>query len=1317
MNKYTRDEVEKSTLEYFNGDTLATKTWINKYCLKDSNDNLYEKTPDDMHWRIAKELARIENNYPNPISEDEIYETLKNFKYIIPQGGPMSGIGNTNQIVSLSNCFVIGNESDSYGGILLTDQELVQLAKRRGGIGLSVSHIRPKGTPVKNSALTSTGVVPFLERYSNSTREVAQDGRRGALMISTSIKSMDSEDFIDAKMEAGKVTGANVSVKIDDDFMNCVINKTPYIQQFPIESLTPKYTREIDATKLWKKIIHNAWKSAEPGVFFWDNIIKESIPDCYTKFGFKTTSTNPCIVGETMVAVADGRHMVSMKQLAEEGKDVDVYCSADDDSLVIRKMRNPRITGYKVPVYKLTLDDDNYVIATANHQFRLKNGYYTELKDLQIGDSLDILTKSTMGLHEVIKNMNSKSQNYFWFYDEESEKYIAEHRIICKHNNGDIIGNIIHHKDFNGLNNSPDNLIPMLKEDHDRLHGDMKFGKDNPIFKVIADNEKYGKWINNLSEACTGELNGNSKNISNEQLINCGIELTTKLKRRFSYREWSEFAKINNLPQIFTNYRKKDLGTIVEFSFKCSDLCGLEDQNHDTRLLQSRLNMIEQGYETNIIDNIVYVKRKCEAKNCEKTFWVDYDKREVSFCSHECAQHYLNFDKEIKLQRNNGILDYVKGRSVNIKNKQLEIFTNLKFNLNREPLLDEWENECKNQNIPYRLSKHSKSMVLSYSDLKESAKLYNHRVKSIEYVGEEDVYNGTVDEFHNFFVGGFETKNEFNKPNYLFINNLQCGEIPLCPYDSCRLLALNLVSFVENPYTAEATFNFELFNKYVIYAMKFMDDIVDLELEKIDQIMEKIISDPEDESTKRVEYELWVKIKEKTIQGRRTGLGITSEGDMLAALGLRYGTVEATNFAIFIHKTLAVEAYKTSILMSKERGCFGVWDYELEKNNPFIQRILNELQEEYVQMYKETGRRNIALLTIAPTGTVSLMTQTTSGIEPAFLIDYKRRRKVNPNDKNVKPTFVDEIGDSWEEYNVFHLGFIKWSEINGYNVEELKNMKDTDLKEIVKKSPYYGATSADVDWLEKVRMQGEIQKWVDHSISVTVNLPENVSEDIVSQVYETAWKSGCKGMTIYREGSRSGVLISKSEPKQNIFQENNAPKRPKVLPCDIYRFQNKGEKWIAFLGLMENKPYEIFTGLQDDIIFPNYVNKGEIVKIKEEDGQSRYDFKYVDKDGISQEFRGLSRVFNREFWNIAITVSTVLRHGVPLPNVIKIIDKLNFDGDSISSWKSGVKRAIKRYIKDGTVVKGDVCPECGSKNMIFKEGCSTCMDCGHSKCD
>ena len=846
---YTYDEAFDASLQYFDGDELAARVWVNKYAMKDSFGNIYEKSPADMHWRIANEIARVEQKYPNPMSADEVFALLDHFKYIIPAGSPMTGIGNNYQVASLSNCFVIGldGDADSHGAIMRIDEEQVQLMKRRGGVGHDLSQLRPKGSPVNNSALTSTGLVPFMERFSNSTREVAQDGRRGALMLSVSIKHPDSEAFIDAKMTEGKVTGANVSVKIDDEFMQAAVEDKPYVQQFPIDAEKPLVSKEISASALWKKIVHNAWKSAEPGVLFWDTILRESIPDCYADLGFRTVSTNPC------------------------------------------------------------------------------------------------------------------------------------------------------------------------------------------------------------------------------------------------------------------------------------------------------------------------------------------------------------------------------------------------------------------------------------------------------------------------------------------------GEIPLCPYDSCRLLSINLYSYVDHPFTPEATFNFERLKQHVRVAQRIMDDIVDLELEKIDAILEKINRDPQSDEVKETERHLWEKIKTRSSQGRRTGVGITAEGDMIAAMGLRYGTQEATDFSVSVHKTLALTAYASSVEMAGERGAFPVYDSKREENNPFILRIKKAEPALYEQMVK-CGRRNIACLTIAPTGTTSLMTQTTSGIEPVFMPVYKRRRKVNPNDTSVHVDYVDEVGDSFEEYIVYHHKFLEWMRVNGIDTEKRYTQEEIDA--LVAQSPYYKATANDVDWLMKVRMQGAIQKWVDHSISVTVNLPNEVDEDLVNRLYVEAWRSGCKGCTIYRDGSRSGVMVSlgkKDKKKKEEKKDDRAlcrladvvEVRPKELECDVVRFQNNKEKWVAFVGLLDGYPYEIFTGLQDDdegISLPKTVVKGKIIKQTNEDGSHRYDFQFENKRGYKTTVEGLSEKFNPEYWNYAKLISGVLRYRMPIDHVIKLVGSLSLKNESINTWKVGVERALKKYIVDGTEAKGLVCPNCGQETLVYQEGCLICKNCGASRC-
>lgn len=860
---YSFEEAFNASLKYFDGDELAARVWVNKYAMKDSFGKIYEKSPEEMHWRIANELARIERKYKNPISAQEVFDLLDHFRYIIPAGSPMTGIGNNHQVASLSNCFVIGldGDADSYGAILRIDEEQVQLMKRRGGVGHDLSHVRPKGSPVNNSALTSTGLVPFMERYSNSTREVAQDGRRGALMLSVSIKHPDSESFIDAKMEEGKVTGANVSVKVTDEFMDAAVNDKTYVQQFPIDSKEPLFRKEISAKKLWEKIVHNAWKSAEPGVLFWDTIIRESLPDCYADLGFKTVSTNPC------------------------------------------------------------------------------------------------------------------------------------------------------------------------------------------------------------------------------------------------------------------------------------------------------------------------------------------------------------------------------------------------------------------------------------------------------------------------------------------------GEIPLCPYDSCRLLSINLFSYVVDPFTTKARFDFEKFKEHVQLAQRLMDDIVDLEMEKIELIMAKIKSDPQNDEVKNSEYHLWEKIKAKSDAGRRTGVGITAEGDMLAAMGLRYGTKAATDFSVEVHKTLALNAYRSSVTMAQERGAFEIFEASREANNPFLLRMKEEDPQLYEDMVRY-GRRNIACLTIAPTGTTSLMTQTTSGIEPVFMPVYTRRRKVNPNDTDVHVDYIDEVGDSFEEYIVYHKKFLDWMTVNG--IDSTKKYTQEEIDELVKRSPYYKATANDVDWLMKVRMQGAIQKWVDHSISVTVNLPANVDEALVNKLYVEAWKSGCKGCTIYRDGSRSGVMISVSnkdkkdknndaaaeekvkdlsiaeEQHEHICQPPHVVEvRPQVLDCDVVRFQNNKDKWVAFVGLLDGYPYEIFTGLQDDdegIVLPKSVTKGKIIKQTNPDGSHRYDFQFENKRGYKTTVEGLSEKFNPEYWNYAKLISGVLRYRMPIDHVIKLVGSLQLKSESINTWKNGVERALKKYVTDGTVASGQTCPVCGQETLVYQEGCLICTNCGASRC-
>ena len=1319
-----KNGVFEETLKYFKGDSLAADVWMNKYALKTDSGYL-ESNPDEMHKRISKEFARIESKYKNPLSEQEIYELLKDFKYIIPAGSPMSGIGNNEQIVSLSNCFVIGNttQSDSYGGILKIDEEQVQLMKRRGGVGTDLSHIRPNGTPVKNSALTSTGIVPFMERYSNTTKEVAQGGRRGALMLSLSVKHIDIESFMDSKLEQGKITGANISVKITDEFMYCVKNNKPFLQTYPIdlnlklEDIDPNYEmgkvyngsqkgtyyRVADAKLIWNKIILNAWKSAEPGVLFWDKIINESVPDCYSEDGFKTTSTNPCLVGDTMVAVADGRGDVSIKQLADEGNDVPVYCFDDNNNIVIRTMRNPRVTGYGENIYKITLDSGDVIRCTGNHKFLNTDGIYVRADNMKIGESLNITTRSKTS----IISSDDKSKKY-WALFSNNKKFF-EHRMIASHYNNRIIesGYVVHHKDRNESNNNPDNLEIMKTSEHNKLHGEDMKGELNPMFGIINDEKRFAEYSKNMSEVVSGEGNGRFlSNITNDMIIENLCKYCISQKQPLSK---NDIVKVLNGLGIssLTKFRQKELGSYTELSKKICEMVGMVIlfDGYDTRLRKRAYQALDNGYEVNIENNKVLVKKNCE--NCGEEFWAEYSQREISFCSSKCSIIKYNKSDLHKKQ----VSESNKSKFEEVDNKRKQVYTKLKFDLGRKPSKKEWIEECVNNNISVDF-RSEYSTYKTFEDFESEALMFNHRVISIELDGVENVYNGTVDEYHNFFVGGFD-----DESNKLYINNLNCGEIPLCPYDSCRLLSLNLYSYVKNPFTKNAEFDFDLFKSHVKIAQKLMDDLIDLEIEKIDKILEKINSDPEPYNIKRTETELWENIRDKTILGRRTGLGVTAEGDMLAAMGLTYGSDESIIFSTKIHQLHALSAYESSVDMAIDRGKFPIYNVKQEEKSGFIQRIKENDIDLYNRMIKH-GRRNISLLTIAPNGSVSICTQTTSGIEPVFQISYKRRRKINPNDPKTVVAFIDSEGQEWVEYNVLHHKFITWLEVNGYNIDNVINeYSDEQLNDLIKLSPYYKSTSNDIDWVQKVKLQSSIQKWVDHSISVTVNIPKETSQEIVSEIYNTAWESGCKGMTIYRDGSRDGVLVTKNDNKKVGFQENNAPKRPKKLEANVLRFQNGKEKWVAVIGLLDGRPYEIFTGRSEAFLIPQNIEKGWVVRVKEDESKkARYDFIFNDIDGYNVTIEGLSRIFNKEYWNYAKLISGILRHGMPLPSVINLISNLTFDNDTITTWKNGVIRAIKKFIKDDTQIKGELCPNCGAETLVFIDGCKSCSSCGWSKC-
>lgn len=1217
IKTYTRSEVKESTLAYFKGKELEADVWINKYCLKDSDGNLYELNPNDMHRRIAKELARIESHYKNPRSEEEIFEAIRDFKRLVPQGGPMSGIGNDLQIVSLSNCFVIGDDgrSDSYGGIMKIDQEQVQLMKRRGGVGHDLSHIRPKGTPVKNSALTSTGIVPFMERYSNSTNEVAQDGRRGALMLSVNIKHPDSEGFINAKMTEGKVTGANVSVKIEDEFMEAAMGGTSYLQTYPIDlfkimseeknatmylhtlgelklhgefnKLYPVensegkkigYVKKIDAKKIWDKIIHNAWESAEPGILFWDNIIKESIPDVYGDLGYKTVSTNPCVSEDTLILTDNGYHKI-VDRLNQKTN----IWNGEEFSEV-----TPSITGENQEMVKIMFSDGSELKCTHYHGFFTWEGFSRdgksvkkEARDLVVGDKLEKYDFPKLT-----------------FANKEQEMF----------------------------NYSPKTFYTL-----GLFAGDGTLKRNKPFISLYGEKKKL---IDKISAV---------GNVS-EDIVN--DKITAKLE----------------LPNSLICDKLKTYVPTINHTLENS--------------LSWLAGLIDSDGSRNSEDGSISIS------SINRGFLIDIKLHLLNLLGVNC--HVIN--------EKDGGLKEIKGREYETNDSYRLIIS--AFNV--KTLYDLGLRTCRVKIDDVNPNRDAGRFIT---------------VKSIEVIeNAEKVYCFTEEKRGRGCFNGVVTSN--------------CGEIPLCPYDSCRLLAINLYNYVLNPFTDHATFDYGNFRKDVILAQRLMDDIVDLEIEKIDGIIKKIDSDPEDEFVKIYEKNLWTQISIKAREARRTGLGVTGEGDMLAALGLTYGTDDANAFSEDIHMNLKHAAYESSVIMAKERGAFEIYSAEREEKNPFILRIKEEKPELYAAMVKY-GRRNIAALTIAPTGTASLMTQTTSGIEPVFLPVYKRRRKINPNDKDARVDFVDEVGVSWMEYPVFHHNFETWLTVNDYDVDVVKTMSPDQVDEIVKKSPYHKATSNDVDWVKKVEMQGMVQKHVDHSISVTVNLPADATEDIVRKVYEMGWSCGCKGITVYRDGSRSGVLISNKKKEEVKINDNNAPKRPKRLKADIIRFQNNLEKWIGVVGMYEGRPYELFTGRLENGLssLPVSVTECEVVKniieVKDKEGKlvktKRYDIEYIDSNGEKHTHTGLNHTFDPEYWNYAKMISGVLRHGMPIGFVYELVRSLNLHDEHLNTWKAGVERIIKRYFAEGEKAKG-LCHECGSEHLIYKEGCLICTGCGTSKC-
>jgi len=1160
VERYTEDQLRQSGLQYFKGDILATNVWIKKYALKSKTENYYlELSPDETIKRLAKEIHRIEQKYPNPLSYEEIYESFKNFKSFIFGGSIQFGLGNIDQISSLGNCFFIDNGSDSYGGIFNTDESLVQLMKRRGGVGITLEHLRPATATVNNAAQSSTGATSFMDRFSNSTREVAQDGRRGALMITMHINHPDILDFIMKKDDLTKVTGANVSVKVTDEFMNAVEKDEDYLLRWPVESSQPRmlekftynklhrtedgsYVRRVKAREIWNTIVKQAHKNAEPGVLFWDNVIKESPADMYSNLGFKTLGTNPCVVGDTLIAVADGRNAVSIRELSETGKDVPVYCTNPMTGRTeIKWGRNPRKTGIKREVWKLRLDDNSELIATPDHQIFTTKLIYKSLKDLVPGESIMPFYSYNSNNYRQISRTGSlmSGGNY---------RSRRQYHLIHEFFNGNIDHKLysIHHEDFNSKNDRIENLKKMLRSEHKNLHSDLIRGEKNPYYKMDTD------WKFRFASH-PGKTNPRYIDVSNAELIKFGKELFRK-KGRITRKEWINFAKEKGLPVKLAN------------------------------------------------------------------------------------------------------------------NFRFQSFTNFKNQVSE-----------------------------------------NHKVKSIEFYGYEDVYNLTVDDYHNYHIITSFSDDKFIKSSGICIKN--CGEVPLSPYDSCRLGSINVYTLVEEPFTKDARIDWAELAKRAKFAQRFMDDIVEAEEEKIILILNKIDQDKEPEELKRTEREVWEKVLKVLRNGRRTGVGILGLGDMFAALGMRFGTPEATELAEKIHKVIAINSYRESVNLAKERGCFPIWDADKEAINPFIRRVISEnFDNKEYEKYLQYGRRNIANLSIAPTGSLAILAQTTSGIEPVFKIFYHRRRKVNPGEEGVKVSHVDENGDSWEEYNVIHYPFIEWfsAQTSGKMTFSgakafLESQGEEELNNLVAQSPWAKSESHDIDYLEKVRMQGRIQKWIDHSISVTHNLPEKISIKEVNDIYFQGWKAGCKGLTIYREGSRSGVLISKKEKDTNEFKETHAPKRPRVLEADYYVATVKGAKFAVIVGLWPgtNRPYEVFA-FENPPMMKN--TRGKTVKVK------KGEYKFINGEF---EIPNLQLASTRiEERTLTLSASMLLRHGAPINHVNHVISKID---SNIASFSAAIRRYLSRYVEDE--IDGEGCPNCGDK-LIMQDGCVKCVNpsCGFSRC-
>lgn len=1288
MKKATHNyqEVFDASLNYFQGDEFAAKLFPDKYALTPEDGVFEELTPDDMHWRLAREFHRIELKYPNAMSEKDIYGLLKDFRYVVPQGSPMAGIGNPYQIMSISNCFVLNSPLDSYAGIMQTDQEQAHIMRRRGGVGFDLSNIRPKGLPTKNAAKTTDGIGIFMERYSSTCREVAQNGRRGALMLTISIHHPEVLTFIKIKQDRKKVTGANVSVRVSDEFMQAVKDDTEYEQRWPVEG--PKVmSNRVNAREVWNELIQAAHTSAEPGILFWTTAETYSPADIYRDFGFRSTATNPCFSGETLIAVADGRNYVSIKQLAEEGMDVPVYSVDPLNGKVSIKMgRNPRITGYSHKLVRVHLDDGSYLDTTPNHKFITLDGKQIEANKLVPGTSLPRFNKFEASVKKGSKPYYRVSCDTKNFRKDQ----IFEHRLIAQFNNPEqwqsmydeakkngwtTGGIVVHHKNYNQLDNSPDNLQIMTFKDHAKLHGE-----------IDQAGEKNGRWMD----------------VSNDQIKKSAIELTKKLNRRFSGNEWLVHAKENNLPQTFSNHRATELGSPLALAFACAVELGIENAGIDPRLVRTYHTALAQNYVARIDGNEVLVHKNCE--NCSGMFETEYHKREVAFCSHKCVLKKINSNTEMHKTRVAKTSVTYAERSVQLKQNQAKVWSDLKFTLGHEPMLKEWEQACKNTGQSFRLK--TKFGFKNTDELREAGNNYNHKVVRVEELsGDHTVYNITVDDNHTVAI---VTDVEQKKQTGIYV--AQCGEIILSPDDSCRLLLVNLMGFVKHPFTSKAKFDYKHYGEVVVQAQRLMDDVIDLETECVDRILAKIHADPEPASVKRLEVELWERIKKACLTGRRTGLGITALGDALAALGIKYGSEESIRATGEIYKHLAVNAYRSTCIMAGERGAFPIFDHKLEEGHPFLQRIWDADPEVY-ELYKKHGRRNIALTTTAPAGSVSTLTRTTSGIEPAYLLSYVRRKKINPNDKNARTDFIDPMGDHWQEFTIYHPCYKQWMDVTG----------ETD----VTKSPYFGATSNDIDWVASAKLQGAAQKWICHSISKTCNLPADTTVETVKDVYMMAWEQGCKGFTVYRDGCRTGVLVSEEAQKQMKARDPMArpenvevmmaPKRPAELSCDIKKAKVQGEGWTIFVGMLNNKPYEVFGGLSKYVDIPNKYKHGRIIKNGKVEGVTSYNL-IVGEDDDEMVIKNIASVFeNANYGAFTRTISLALRHGCPPQFVMEQLQKDKFS--DMTSFSKVMGRVLKSYISDGTKSASDKkCASCGQDGIVYVEGCLKCVQCGFSKC-